>query len=584
VYNPVTYTAPTFYAYNSSNTFLGVPDANPTPLFAGSFNPFTDTLTNAPNLAPFRSGNYNTGKTTSNDLVLAASGPLMHLSWGEPRLSIRLEHNKSGQPGGSVSAITIAGTPYLGLPITPYTQTSFGQTQTTDNANAEFDVPIFKTKLPFLRSLDVQFDFGSVRRTTWVGTAGTTTYIPYAYSLYPNGGTLLVGPDSLSPNGGDFITPVTQQDGTISPASTAQPIRLKTVSSNTSLTGPAFSYKPIDDIIIRGSIANGYVPPSYDQLIPNVAPVTPAPYYGPISDPKNPSAGQYYITEIDEGNPNLRPQTSKSWDLGVVWEPQSGFLKGLRLDAEFSETKQFNLILQPGIQFFVSNESLYPNLVVRDQASGLVSTVYNQWINVAEAKQDAWTFTLDYPWRTAIGSFELTASETIQEHNSQQIAPGTLPLEYVGFPNSGGVAKTKATGSLRWSWRNWVAAWTTVYYGAYKQVGAPGDPEAYASALETNTPYTISTFYLLPQGGDTIPGQIYHNLYLSYTFRKETLNPTSRIGRWADAFMDGIKVSFGVNNVFNTLPAFDAYYAPFYASPFGDTKLRNYQFQIRKSF
>ena len=37
-----------------------------------------------------------------------------------------------------------------------------------------------------------------------------------------------------------------------------------------------------------------------------------------------------------------------------------------------------------------------------------------------------------------------------KNHNGQEIQPGLPYLEYVGYPNSGGVAKTKATGTLRW--------------------------------------------------------------------------------------------------------------------------------------
>jgi hypothetical protein len=336
--------------------------------------------------------------------------------------------------------------------------------------------------------------------------------------------------------------------------------------------------------MIRASIAEGYVPPAYGLLIATpISALTPTPT-NRLIDPKTGTVVNGVQVYNVGGNPNLKPTTSKSWNLGAVWEPKMTLLRGLRLDAEFSETKQQNQILgSPGAQTLINLESFFPDLVVRN-SSGQITTVYNQAINVAEAKQDAWTFTLDYPWRTAIGSFELTAAETIQEHVQQQLVAGTNFLEFVGFPNSGGVAKTKATGTLRWSFHNWVAAWTVVNFGGYNQYGAPGDPGAYASQLEKGQTYTLNTYYTLAQGGNTIPSQTYHNFYLSYNFSKDPFDRGSRWGRWTDAFLSGMKISLVVNNVFNTLPPFDVFYDPFYTSPYGDPQLRNYAITLKKSF
>ena len=572
----------TFAASNSFYSYLGVPDNNPTPLAAGVINPFSDTLAYPTNWAPFTYNTSASGRTTSNELILAASGSLFHLAWGDPRLSLRLEHNKSGEPGGLTYSQVPTATPYLGLPMTNWaTYTSFGQTQTTDSANAELDIPIFKSRLPLLNSLDVQFNFSNETSTVWIATPGVVTYAPYAYSSYPNGATFILGPNSVS-TAQQPLAPYTNQAGILVPGSNAQPVRIKSTSSNTSITGPALSYRPFEDVILRASFASGYVAPSYAQLLPNVSNLT-APSTTLISDPKT---GTSYNTSVYNlgGNPNLNPTTSRSWDFGAIWEPKWALLKGLRLDAEFVETKQRNLILSPSAQTLVSFESNFPNLVVRDPSSGLITSVTTQNINVAEAKQDAWTYTLDYTRSTPIGTFELNCAETIQEHVKQQLVFGTNFLEFVGFPNSGGVAKTKTTGTLRWSLRNWVAAWTVDNFGGYSQFGAAGDPGAYATQLGKGLPYTLNLRYITAQGAYTIPSQTYHNLYLSYTFRKDTFSPNSHWGHWSDSFLDGMKVSLVVNNVFNTLPPFDAFYQPFYTSPYGDVQLRNYSISLKKSF
>ena len=389
--------------------FSNAPNDNfPTPLYSGAINPFSDTLANPINWTPFSSTYYQSGKSTSNDLILAASGPLWHFPWGDPRLSIRLEHNKSGEPQGGVSSIapTDPSNVYPGLPGGWYSEYSYGQTQTTDSANAELDLPIFKSKWLFLKCLDAQFNFSNETTTVGVGTPGYLIVNPTTPNPYFNHG--------LS---GGILSPKLP-DG--------QPYRYTTINSNTGITGPALSYKPTDDVVVRFSVASGFVPPAYSQLLPLEGPVSAVGYgnSGPISDPKNPNAGQYYITEVDGGNPQLKPETAKSWNLGVIWEPKVGWLNGLRIDAEFTELKQHNLIESVGDQFIVDNESTFPNLVVRDPTSGLVTTVYNVPINVNEAKNDAWDFTINYRLPTAIGIFDLTGAETIEEHNQQQLSQG----------------------------------------------------------------------------------------------------------------------------------------------------------------
>jgi outer membrane receptor protein involved in Fe transport len=561
--NPFSYTSPIF---NANDTY-------PTPYYTGAINPFVDTIAHPINLVPFTDRTYYSGKSTDNNLVFAASGPLVRLPWGEPRLSFRLEHDKSGEPGGGTWSVLPTPDAYPGLPVSlNYTYVSFGQTQTTDSANAELDLPIFKTRLPFLRQLDAQFNFRRETSTAWAGTPGFEIN---------NGALYLSAPNTLSASSNEPI-----------PASGAQPYRAKAESSNSDITGPAVSYKPFDSLVLRGSIATGYVPPRYNQLLPTNflgTSVANQSVIDPLTGLKVSGVTEYNLG----GNPNLMPQTSRSWDFGAIWEPRAGWIRGLRADVEFRKTTQENIIVNPSAQQIVDFEALYPNLVTRNSA-GQITTVYTEWLNMAAASQESWTFSLDYPMRTAVGSFELEASETIQEHNKQQVAPGTPFFEYVGYPSSGGVAKSRATATLHWAWHKWIAAWTVNYYGGYAQSGAPGDPLPYSSyylrlalfqALgRTPPPFTPTTTYTDAQGGYAVPSQVFHNLYVSHEFGKSPFSSSSNWGRLGNSLLGNVKVSLSINDIFNTPPAYDAYYSPFFASPYGDPNLRTYQLQLKRTW
>jgi hypothetical protein len=217
--------------------------------------------------------------------------------------------------------------------------------------------------------------------------------------------------------------------------------------------------------------------------------------------------------------------------------------------------------------------------VVRDATTGAITTIYNQPVNLNLAKNQAWDFSLDYQWATPIGSLTFGAAETIEEHVQRQLTRGGPLLEYVGYPNSGGVAKSKANANLRWAFRNWVASWSTTYFGGYKQNGAPGDPQ-----YQGNPNAAINFRYIKPQGGYAIPTQVYHNVYLSYVFRKRPFTASGPGSRIANVLLGDSKLSLNINNVFNTLPPFDAYYYPFLTSAYGDLQLRNYSVTLRKTF
>ncbi len=43
-------------------------------------------------------------------------------------------------------------------------------------------------------------------------------------------------------------------------------------------------------------------------------------------------------------------------------------------------------------------------------------------------------------------------------------------------------------------------------------------------------------------------------------------------------------IQAGIKNVFNTLPPFDAGFAPYYYSPYGDPRLRDLWVSVKKEF
>jgi len=140
--------------------------------------------------------------------------------------------------------------------------------------------------------------------------------------------------------------------------------------------------------------------------------------------------------------------------------------------------------------------------------------------------------------------------------DQRQYTIGGPFLDYVGYPSEQGEGKTKANATLSWEYRQWTVGWTTTYYGAYYQLGAPGDPAF----------FTAFSKYPLAQGGNTIPSQTYHQLFASYVFDKAAAGRNSGL---AHNLLSNLTVQLGIKNLFNTPPPFDAYNAPFFYSFYG---------------
>jgi iron complex outermembrane receptor protein len=498
----------------------------PAALAAGTVNPFTDTIAYPLNLAPYVSTQTFTGNTTLDDVGLRASGSVGSLPWGRPTLTVGLEHRKEGTHNSEF---------YWAFPLAPvnnFDTLYFGQSQTTDSVYAEALLPLVtgENAVPLIRSLDLQL---AGRSEHYAVEAGT----PYV-NLLPAG--------SPNPSQGVLTS-------------------IKYTSTNPTI---GLKYKPLKDLTFRSSYAKAFLPPTAMQFQPNPTPACGFPCV-PITDPRN---GETYNVDFSQGgNPNLKPQTSRDLDLGMIWEPQEDHIKGLRMDIEYYDIIQPNYITQPGVQLVVSNPA-YASRVTRDSTTGRITIVDDSPVNATEYKTSGWDLTLDYRKPTAVGTFDLHALTTMIQHDQRQYTIGGPFLNYLGYPADGGEAKSKASLTLSWEYRQWSLGWTTTYVGSYQQLGSPGDP------VELQFPGS-NAYVVAAQGAFTIPSQTYHSIFGSYASGSVPMK-----SRLASDALSNVTIQFGIKNLFNTLPPFDAHNFPFFYSPYGDPRLRDYWLSIRKSF
>ena len=258
------------------NTAFGN-DAN-----SGAINPFVDTLLYPLNFQKYYvTGTYR-GLTQLQDFALRGSGPLPALPWGTPTLTAGLEHRLAHTPersAATVNPITITNDAFT---------TYYARDAQTDSGYMEATVPLIKTGwLPALHALELQAAGRSERYEVDSGSA--------TKQVFPNRTPVVINYGTPTLNG----LPVFSKD---------------TYTSNNFTAG--LKYQPVKELTLRASRATAFLPPTPAQLIKDPLPGT---FAQPVNDPV--TGTRPSVVTIGGGNPDLKPQNSKSLNVGVIWEP-----------------------------------------------------------------------------------------------------------------------------------------------------------------------------------------------------------------------------------------------------------------------
>jgi outer membrane receptor protein involved in Fe transport len=501
-------------------------------LASGAINPFVDQrVSPIPPSALQASNQYENFSffSTQDDTTLAASGPVPVLPWGAPTLTIGLEDRFGGQQNGYLEE------QYSGTTTSSLRRIYFGLAQGVKSAYAEADIPLVrKHAYPMLDDLELQ----AAARTEHFDVATGT---PYA-QISPITGAVSYGAPTI--NGAPFRSAAHY------------------VSTNPTI---GLKYQPVSQLILRGSYSKAFLPPTASQLIRN-----PLPDSNPssITDPRNGTT--YTVQTISGGNPGLTPQNSKSWNFGVIWQPDWEPLKGLRFDAEYFDIRQFDAIGSLSAAQIVALGSEFADRITRDPTTGLVTLVDTSSLNLYEADSKGWNLTLDYRKQTPAGTFGVSVLDSIMAHDTSQYSLTDPAYDVAGYPEEGGALKNRWTTTLSWQDSHWSATWSIRYFGSYHLYGAQGGrlSKLYGGGNNYGT-------YVTMEGSPTVPSQTYNDVTLGYAFGTGS-------GR---RILDGLSIQVGVKNVFNKIPPFDAGpYGVLMESPYGDLRLRDFWISVKRAF
>lgn len=317
---------------------------------------------------------------------------------------------------------------------------------------------------------------------------------------------------------------------------------------STSGTGSTYkaglSWRPVEDVVLRGSYGEGFRSPSigelfgsasrFDQVVVDpcsgFSAATPANVRANCIAAGVPANGSYtqlnaQIGVITSGNQNLKPETSKSWNFSGVWAPSwlkdQSWASGGSIEVAYSQIKLDDAIQAQNGQSLLDRcaqtaDALSCATITRS-ASGQVIAIANPLINIGGIKTRS--LDLNLVWTSPEWSFgqfgvHWYTSRLLEFTEYVPASSGLIPIEREGTERG-----SPDQAYPKWK-SNLMLDWDKGDFGA-----------------------TVSGRYIdsVQEAGD--PNKLESRLYADAQIR------------WAPSFLDdGLSFAVGVNNLFDKDP------------------------------
>ncbi|MGM9515603.1 TonB-dependent receptor [Roseateles sp. DB2] len=182
-------------------------------------------------------------------------------------------------------------------------------------------------------------------------------------------------------------------------------------------------YQPSKTVVIRGSAGTGFRAPTFSELYrPATYGTSPAFLYDKVYD-----AFDQYPTE-KVANPDLKPEKSKQFSLGIAFEPSSTSL----VSVDYWQIRKTDVISDLSGKIILENADRYASYIKRDPADDYPTLVLKK-----ENQGGLKTSGLDFEarWRSAatdMGRFGLNFSGTYVMHYQRQFGAAEPYLENAG--------------------------------------------------------------------------------------------------------------------------------------------------------
>ena len=260
-----------------------------------------------------------------------------------------------------------------------------------------------------------------------------------------------------------------------------------------------FKWRPIDSLLVRGTMADGFRAPTVADLFGGLSQsfefytdpcdtsfgagagnarcsaAVPAnfrqPAQGGIGDAPGPGT-QTPIPFLSGSNPNLTPETSESKTLGLVWSPD--FVQGLNMTLDWWNIRIENTIVADDPTEILNDCYLRgidsrcsSTLFTRDPATGDITFLQFGGRNAGFREAEGYDFDLTYRLDTDWGRFGVAWLSTYVVKNELKADNSeNPPSQQNGF---GGNFRVRSNLNLSWDQGPFGVTWSSRYYSSSKE-------------------------------------------------------------------------------------------------------------------
>ncbi|MED5524400.1 MAG: TonB-dependent receptor [Pseudomonadota bacterium] len=237
-------------------------------------------------------------------------------------------------------------------------------------------------------------------------------------------------------------------------------------------------YRPIDDLLLRATKAEGFRAPSIAELYQGGSDS-----YDGVDDPCNgggagapgcagvPTSYEQSNAQIRAtwvSNPDLKPEKSDSFTVGFVYNPS--WLEGFNVSVDYYDIEVKDTIGRIGSQTILDTcaetGTVLCQYITRDATTGDVIELENGYVNSGKTETKGYDFTAAYSFGTSVGDFKVSLDGNYMSEYKDTIidlATGASSTEsYEGYElGDDGYPRLKANLSLDWNYDAWSASWET---------------------------------------------------------------------------------------------------------------------------
>ncbi|WP_417452116.1 TonB-dependent receptor [Kordiimonas sp.] len=298
---------------------------------------------------------------------------------------------------------------------------------------------------------------------------------------------------------------------------------------DTTNTKFGIGWRPVEDLLIRATFAEGFRAPSILEATPamratNLVANDPcsgggAGLVGCAGVPASYEQVGNAVTATVSGNPDLQPETSRNYSVGAVLTPKA--VPGLSLSVDWYRIKVSDTITSLGSQRILNlcaNTGEKCSLITRDSATGEIINLLDGPVNLNTTTVEGWDMTARYQLDGIdMGDFTFLADASYLANYTDELVndDGSITVqEREGTSNvlRESIPKWRGKGSVQWHKGQWSATYSARLIGSTDE--DPDDPLA----------------------GD-IPAVWYHDISATYDLENQDMS-----------------VTLGVENIFDKQP------------------------------